>query len=730
MSKELLIDSSHTEETRVAIVENNQLLDFDIENNAKKTLKGNIYLAKIVRVEPSLQAAFVDYGGNRHGFLAFTEIHPDYFRIPVSDREKLNQPVDENVKKLSDSMADEEIIEGEEDAIDIDESEIPDLDSHSPVKTSEGEETAGEEPEVTNPYKLYKIQEVVKSRQIVLVQVVKEERGNKGAALTTFISLAGRYCVLMPNAQHSGGISRRITDSGDRKRLKSIISDLSLSEGSSLIVRTAGLDRSKTEIKRDYSYLTKLWEEICAETVTSSAPSLIYEEADLIRRTIRDVYSKEIDTVLVEGAEGYKYAKKYMKAMVPSHSKKVQPYKDDKCPLFFKYKIEQQIEQMYSPTIRLKSGGYIVINQTEALVAIDVNSGRATRERHIETTALNTNLEAAEEVARQIRLRDYAGLIVIDFIDMGDTRNNQLVEKKLRESLTMDRARVQAGRISQFGLLEMSRQRLRPSIMESSTVKCESCGGSGVVRSVESVGLQMLRVIEENCLNQKCSREVTIYMPSNVAFYLLSSKRHELTDIETRFKLRLNLKEDNRLINTGFKIENETGGFIADGLGTPPPSEQKKGKDLAGKPHKKEGQNTQNSNSSGNKSKRSKNPQKKPKDNDLRSEKNDGPQKDMAEKRDKNPNQRHHNKRNHKRPNKNPNLNQAKGNQPNQNTNHKPSSEKANNNAPASEKNGNKASSSEKTNNEPSASKEGPAGAPKHSNKTSRRKGWWQKLLD
>lgn len=604
MSKQLLIDAAHAEETRVAVVEDNQLIDFDIENNAKKTLKGNIYLGKIVRVEPSLQAAFIDYGGNRHGFLAFTEIHPDYFRIPVGDREQLDQPIDENVKKLSDSV-DGLDDDTDEEISDFNEDEIPEIDNDDDANEVDADDVVKKkETKETNPYKLYKIQEVIKSRQVVLIQVVKEERGNKGAALTSFISLAGRYCVLMPNAQHSGGISRRITDSGDRRRLKSIISDLSLSEGSSLIVRTAGLDRSKPEIKRDHAYLTKLWQEICAETVTSTAPCLVYEEADLIRRTIRDGYSKEIDAVYVEGEEGYKNAKKYMKAMVPSHAKKVQPYKDDKCPLFFKYKVEQQIEQMYSPTVKLKSGGYIVINQTEALVAIDVNSGRATRERHIETTALNTNMEAAEEVARQIRLRDYAGLIVIDFIDMSDSKNNQLVERKLRESLVVDRARVQSGRISQFGLLEMSRQRLRPSIMESSTIKCDNCGGSGVVRSVASIGLQLLRVIEETCLSKKCGRLITIHMPSNVAFYLLATKRHELSDLEQRFQLKLDLKEDNRLVNTGFKIENENGAFVADGHGNTSASDQQQ-KDQGNRNKKKDIKpNPQNANSSGNRNKK------------------------------------------------------------------------------------------------------------------------------
>jgi ribonuclease E len=701
MPKELLIDAAHAEETRVAIVEDKQLLDFDIENNSKKTLKGNIYLGKIVRVEPSLQAAFVDYGGNRHGFLAFTEIHPDYFRIPVSDREKLNQPIDENVKKLSDSLVDNSEENENEDSSEVDAIEIPevDVDPEEDIEDNSNSNLDKELGEETNPYKLYKIQEVIKSRQIVLIQVVKEERGNKGAALTTFISLAGRYCVLMPNAQHSGGISRRITDSSDRKRLKSIINDLGLSEGNSLIVRTAGLDRSKTEIKRDYGYLTKLWEEICAETVKSNAPSLIYEEADLIRRTIRDVYSKEIDTIYVEGNEGYKSAKKYIKDMVPSHAKKVQPYKDDNCPLFFKYQIEQQIEQMYSPTVKLKSGGYIVINQTEALVAIDVNSGRATRERHIETTAFNTNLEAAEEVARQIRLRDYAGLIVIDFIDMNDPKNNQAVEKKLRDSLAMDRARVQAGRISQFGLLEMSRQRLRPSIMESSTVKCINCGGSGVVRSVESIGLQMLRVIEEICLSKKCGRQINIYMPSNVAFYLLSNKRHELSALETRFQLKLQLKEDNRLINTGFKIESESGNFIADGHGNSASNDQKNNNDATNK-------NKVSAQTSNAKNKKIKNSQKNPKPNPSNNETDMGDNKkamrsDVGKKNKKR--NYHHNKKNQKRHD--------------------------NKNIPL------ESSNKKETKIEDSQSNERPH--KKESNnpinndtQNSKRKGWWQKLLD
>lgn len=554
MSKRMLIDATHSEEMRVAVVENNALVDFDFENFSKRPLKGNLYLGKIVRIEPSLQAAFVDYGGNRHGFLAFTEIHPDYFRIPVADRPRDEEPVEEE--------------EAKEDKAPKDSSD------EAVEETSEEEAQPKKSSENFNPYKAYKIQEVITSRQVVLVQVVKEERGNKGAALTTYVSLAGRYCVLMPNAIHGGGISRRITDMGDRRRLKQLIQDLDVPDNMSLIVRTAGLDRSKTEIKRDYGYLIKLWSQIRELTLKGTAPSLIYKEANLLRRAIRDLYIKEIEEVLVEGEEGYKEVKTFMKDMVPSHAKKVQRYKEEDYPLFYKHKIERQIEKMYSPEVQLRSGGYIVINPTEALVSIDVNSGKSTRERHIDTTALNTNLEAAEEIARQVRLRDLAGLIVIDFIDMTDSRHNHQVEKCLKEALAVDRARVQVGRISQFGLLEMSRQRLRPSIMEASTVTCPKCAGMGVVRSTESFALQLLRVLEEISLEDPEQKDLTVFIPSNIAFYLLIEKRHEISQLEERYKLQLSLREDEKLDSVGFRIESK-GRFIIDGVGNTGKSENK-----------------------------------------------------------------------------------------------------------------------------------------------------------
>ena len=606
MSKRMLIDATHSEEMRVAVVEKNTLVDFDFENLSRRPLKGNLYLAKIVRIEPSLQAAFVDYGGNRHGFLAFTEIHPDYFRIPVADRAKM--------EAAAKADAEEDDAEDAAPVLDLRESDAEDT-SKDAVVAAKNESAEGNQPEEIlaeqkeadkaekpapgekrkksktseerfNPYKAYRIQEVIQSRQVILVQVVKEERGNKGAALTTYVSLPGRYCVLMPNATRGGGISRRITDMGDRRRLKQLIQDLEVPENMSLIVRTAGLDRSKTEIKRDYAYLVKLWSKIREQTLKASAPDLIYEEGNLLRRAIRDLYVKEIEEVWVDGEEGYKEVKGFMKDMVPSHAKKVQRYAEKDYPLFYKYKIERQIEQMYSTEVRLKSGGYIVLNPTEALVSVDVNSGRATRERHIDSTALNTNLEAAAEIARQVRLRDLAGLIVIDFIDMTDSRHNYQVEKCFKESLSIDRARVQVGRISQFGLLEMSRQRLRPSILEASTVVCHTCAGAGVVRSAESFALQLVRVTEEICLEEPELKELTIHMPAHIAFYLLSEKRHEISQLEERYQLKLDLREDDKLSTIGFKIESK-GRFITDGVGTPsksapskpaPKDDAKKGK--------------------------------------------------------------------------------------------------------------------------------------------------------
>lgn len=586
MSKRMLIDATHREEVRVAVVDDEILVDFDFENISRKPLKGNVYLAKIVRIEPSLQAAFVDYGGGRHGFLAFTEIHPDYFRIPVADRPKNEETEEEApLEAAKDPLLPiaESAPQGGDDARGEAETEevLESLLENKDTGSQEPEDSLKTDPIIkTNPYRTYKIQEVIHSRQVVLVQVVKEERGNKGAALTTYISLAGRYCVLMPNAASGGGVSRRITDVADRQRLKNLMQDLDVPSGMSLIVRTAGLDRSKTEIKRDYTYLMKLWGQIREQTLKAMAPSLIYEEGSLLRRAVRDMYIRDIEDIIVDGDQGYKEVKTFMKDMVPSHAKKVQPYKTKDYPLFYRYKIERQIEQMYSMHVSLKSGGYIIINPTEALVSIDVNSGKATRERHIDETALNTNLEAAEEVARQVRLRDLAGLIVIDFIDMNDPRHNHQVEKKLKESLTFDRARVQVGRISQFGLLEMSRQRLRPSIVESSTVVCAGCSGAGFVRSSESFALQLLRVLEEICLENIEMRQLTVHMPAHLAFYLLRDKRHELSSLEERYKLGLELKEDDKISAIGFRIESK-GRFITDGVGNLSKHEEQK--DVDGK---------------------------------------------------------------------------------------------------------------------------------------------------
>lgn len=572
-TQRMLIDATQTDEVRVALVKDeSELLDFDFESQSKKSIKGNVYLGKIVRIEPSLQAAFVEYGRNRHGFLAFTEIHPDYFRIPVADREETTESLPQE-----DALPDEKDVSRAEEGGETTESLAVEAPKDAPPEESSEEESRRK----YSLYRNYKIQEVIKSRQIVLVQVVKEERGNKGAALTTFISLAGRYSVLMPNALHSGGISRKITESDDRKRLKQLMSDLGVPEGMSLIVRTAGLNRTKIEIKKDYSYLINLWAQIREKTLGATAPELIYEEPSLIHRVLRDVYSPEILEVLVEGEEGYKEAKSFMKSLIPSHVKRIKQYKEKNQTLFKKYNVENQIEQIFSPQVKLRSGGYLVINSTEALVAIDVNSGRATRERHIDTTALKTNLEAAEEVARQVRIRDLSGLIVIDFIDMSDVRHNIAVEKRLKESLSMDRARIQVGRISQFGLLEMSRQRLRSSILEASSSRCPYCAGSGLMRSKESLAVQLLRILEElSTLKPDNELPLTVRLESSLGFFLLGHKRRELESLEQK---RINffvLKQDDTLGFGGFKIENKDGEFIADSAGIPvidtPPHHHKK----------------------------------------------------------------------------------------------------------------------------------------------------------
>jgi len=530
MSKTMLIDATHAEETRVVVVAGNRLEDFDYESAAKKQLKGNVYLAKVTRVEPSLQAAFVEYGGNRHGFLSFNEIHPDYYQIPVADREKL----------VADEVESEDTNTGEE---------------GNNVEEVGGDEAAEEvERRRHSSYRGYKIQEVIKRRQIVLVQIVKDERGNKGAALTTYLSLAGRYCVLMPNTNRGGGISRKISNPKDRKRLKTVLDGLNIPEGIAVIVRTAGAERSKAEIKRDYDYLMKQWDQIRELTLASTAPTLINEEANLIKRSIRDLYSKQIEQILVEGDGGYRLAKDFMKTLIPSHAVRVKSYKDGGIPIFHRYQVENQIDAIHNQLVQLKSGGYIVLDSTEALVAIDVNSGRATRERNIEETALKTNLEAAEEIARQLRLRDLAGLIVIDFIDMEHSRNIHAVERKLKDSLRADRARIQVGRISHFGLLEMSRQRLRSSLAEASSNTCPTCGGAGHVRSIESTALHVLRAIEEEGIRKR-SAQIAVHVPTAIALYVLNQKRQTLAEIEARYKVAVSIETDESLVPPDYRLD-------------------------------------------------------------------------------------------------------------------------------------------------------------------------------
>jgi ribonuclease E len=691
MGSKMLIDASHPEETRVVVLKGNRIEEFDFESAARRQLKGNIYLAKVTRVEPSLQAAFIEYGGNRHGFLAFSEIHPDYYQIPLADRMALLQAEEEEhareaadeddegdgngrrrsrgrdrdrgrggrrgprgeenteggVEEISEAeyaedieaagddsyaedhgpetnedespdshvldMSESEVIEGEaveyhdesdEDGDDTPpraepmsanhedpsvsepveagseasapEAEIearlaePNADAPSdaeieaaapapsvqhgmPGELGNGIEEVGEDPDAVRvesigaedaleevpqrrrkvQRKQYKIQEVIKRRQVILVQVVKEERGNKGAALTTYLSLAGRYCVLMPNTARGGGISRKITDSGDRRRLKEMVKEIEVPQGMGLIVRTAGAQRTKTEIKRDYDYLLRLWESVRDLTLKSQAPALVYEEGSLVKRAIRDLYTKDVDEVIVEGDEAYREVKDFMKMLMPSHAKNVKPYKDSR-PLFSRYQAESQLDGLYSPTVTLPSGGYMVINQTEALVAVDINSGKATREHNIEDTAYKTNLEAADEIARQLRLRDLAGLVVIDFIDMEEKRNNRNVERRLKDALKNDRARIQVGHISHFGLLEMSRQRLRPGLLEGSSRTCPHCEGRGVVRSISSCGLSVLRAIEEHLIARK-PENLTVKCTREIAFYILNEKRDNLLSIETTY---------------------------------------------------------------------------------------------------------------------------------------------------------------------------------------------------
>ena len=643
MAKKMLIDATHAEETRVVVVDGNKVEEFDFESQNKRQIAGNIYLAKVTRVEPSLQAAFVDYGGNRHGFLAFSEIHPDYYQIPVADREALmaeekayaeamaaeaeqeaqkpkrtrkrrakpaaqhsSDPIETRDVTAVDGVVDgmetidlsadeegqaaasllednlyeaapeaeeandtaevapesepasagsEEVVEPEA-ALDTEE----DHDQEDEDQADDGIESVAQEDDsedvrpVRKPRpRRYKIQEVIKVRQIMLIQVVKEERGNKGAALTTYLSLAGRYCVLMPNTARGGGISRKITNAADRKKLKEIATTIVVPEGAGLIVRTAGAKRTKTEIKRDYEYLQRMWEQIRELTLKSSAPAAIYEEGDLIKRSIRDLYNRDIDEVLVEGAAGYRNAKDTMKMIMPSHAKNVKHYMDS-MPLFARFQVETFMDGMFNPTVQLKSGGYLVIGITEALVAIDVNSGRATKEGSIEQTALNTNLEAAEEVARQLRLRDLAGLIVIDFIDMDERRNNIAVEKRMKDKLQSDRARIQVGRISGFGLMEMSRQRLRPGMLEASTQPCAHCHGTGLIRSQDSLGLTILRELEEEGGRAR-SKEVLIKAPISIANFLINQKREHISQIEQRHGMAVRIEADPFLISPDYTIE-------------------------------------------------------------------------------------------------------------------------------------------------------------------------------
>ena len=587
MTKHMLIDATHLEETRVAVVDGKKLEEFDFETASKRQLKGNIYLAKVVRVEPSLQAAFVEYGGNRHGFLAFNEIHPDYYRIPVADREALL------AEDAAFSASEEDALNavaGAEDAAAPAATESGDgaaagdppagngapaeadgVGGGSPPPSGDAAGEAPAEPTATvetiggdevedarrrraRPARRYKIQEVIKRRQILLIQVTKEERGTKGAAITTYLSLAGRYCVLMPNTARGGGVSRKITSVGDRKRLKGIVEEMDIPDGMAVIVRTAGSERSKAEVRRDFEYLLRLWNEIRELTLQSSAPALIYEEANLIKRSIRDLYGRDIEDITVEGEDGYKAAKAFMRTLMPSHAKRVQLYKDSAVPLFQRHQIESQIDAIHNPVVQLPAGGYIVLDSTEALVAIDVNSGRATRERNIEETALRTNLEAADEVARQLRLRDLAGLIVIDFIDMEESRHNAQVERRLKEAMRHDRARIQLGRISPFGLLELSRQRLRPSLFEASMQACRHCHGTGHIRSTESTALHVLRAIEEEDVRNR-SAGITVTVPTAVALYILNQKRTRLVEIELRHGMRVFLASDDSLIPPEFRLE-------------------------------------------------------------------------------------------------------------------------------------------------------------------------------
>jgi ribonuclease E len=541
MTKQMLIDAAHAEETRVVVLDGNRIEEFDFETQNRRQLRGNIYLAKVTRVEPSLQAAFIEYGGNRHGFLAFNEIHPDYYQIPVADREALMREVDAEEDEGRPAPAEPALLDEDGEPI------VSDT-----IDDDEDDEEEAVERRRRRLMRRYKIQEVIRRRQIMLVQVVKEERGNKGAALTTYLSLAGRYGVLMPNTARGGGISRKITTATDRKRLKGVVASLDVPQGMGLIVRTAGAKRTKAELKRDYDYLMRQWENIRDTTLKSVAPSLIYEEEDLVKRAIRDLYDKDIDDVWVEGEAGFREARDFMRMLMPSQAKKVQAYQEP-VPLYVKHGVEDKLSQIYTPVVPLRSGGYLVINQTEALVAIDVNSGKSTRERNIEATAMKTNMEAAEEAARQLRLRDLAGLIVIDFIDMDESKNNRAVEKKMADCLKDDRARVQMGKISGFGLMEISRQRRRTGVLEGTTHVCEHCQGMGRVRSVESAALGALRGLELEAL--KGGGEARLKVPAAVGLYILNEKRAHLARLQDSLRLYVTVVLDDALAHADHEIE-------------------------------------------------------------------------------------------------------------------------------------------------------------------------------
>ncbi|AEI37875.1 MAG: Rne/Rng family ribonuclease [Zymomonas mobilis subsp. pomaceae] len=554
----MLIDARHREETRVAVIKGNRIEEFDFESAGRRQLKGNIYLAKVTRVEPSLQAAFVDYGGNRQGFLAFSEIHPDYYQIPREDREALLREEEEYSARQNRQQETED----DEDTYESADSEP----SRNDTSEDSFENLRNRRRHFGRHH--YRIQDVIRRRQVLLVQVVKEERGNKGAALTTYLSLAGRYCVLMPNTSNGGGISRKISNLTDRKRLKAIMAELNLPSSMGCIVRTAGLQRTKSEIKRDFDYLARLWDEIREKTLYSQAPALIYGDSDLIKRAIRDIYSREVDEILVEGSEGYQAARNFMRLLMPSHVRKVRPYADP-APLFQRFGVEQQLNAMYQPIVQLKSGGYLVINPTEALVSIDINSGRSTREHNIEQTATATNLEAATEIARQLRLRDMAGLIVIDFIDMESSANVRRVEKAMKDALKHDRARIQIGHISSFGLFEMSRQRLRTGMLEASTIPCPHCQGSGLMLTTPSSGLMALRMIEDEASRGNGS-QIHVMMSLDSAIYVLNRKRKELGTIETLYGVTVLIDGDPLRGNNQISVES-AGPPPSHGLMLPPP---------------------------------------------------------------------------------------------------------------------------------------------------------------